>query len=127
MIETENNNISEALWDYLDAIYRLSLDKSSVRITDIARYLDISKPSVNRAVNSLKSAGLVSHEPYGDIILTPRGLEKGGECYRRRKTIARFFTSALNLEDEVAEYEAGRIEHGLSSLTVDKMSVYINN
>ena len=48
--------ISSALEDYLESIYEISKQKTSVRITDIALALKISKPSVNRAVNTLKKA-----------------------------------------------------------------------
>ena len=75
--------ISSALEDYLESIYEISKQKTSVRITDIALALKISKPSVNRAVNTLKKQGLVSHEPYGDIILTEKGFELGEAVYHR--------------------------------------------
>ena len=39
--------ISSALEDYLESIYEISKQKTSVRITDIALALKISKPSDN--------------------------------------------------------------------------------
>ncbi|MDD6763303.1 MAG: metal-dependent transcriptional regulator [Clostridiales bacterium] len=125
--EMNNYVISEAMEEYLEAIYTLSLDKPAVRITDIAIYLGLSKPSVNRAVNSLKRAGLVEHEPYGDIILTPYGATKGEECYCKHKSIVKFLIEVLRLERDAAEHEACKIEHSLSRNTVDKMVTYMTD
>lgn len=52
----EEYGISNALGEYLSAVYELSESKPSVRITDVALYMNISKPSVNRAMNSLKNS-----------------------------------------------------------------------
>lgn len=120
-----DNRISEALEDYLETIYIFSLKKSSVRITDISLCLGISKPSVNRAVNTLKNKGLVSHEPYGDVILTQIGREKGKLLYDRRKLIEKFLTDVLALTRDDAEKEACQLEHNISDSTVDKMASFM--
>lgn len=127
MINTENALISESLEDYLEAIYTLAVRKSNVRITDIAIHLNISKPSVNRAVNSLKKVGLVNHEPYGDIYLTDEGMEWGKKCYDKHIIITKFFVDVLKLEPQLAETEANKIEHSISMNTVDSMIKYMEN
>lgn len=119
--EIIDNNISEALEDYLEAIYVFSMKKASVRITDISLHLGISKPSVNRAVNTLKKQGLVTHEPYSDITLTEKGRELGRKLNSRRKLITKFLVSVLNVPRDDAEKEACHIEHSISASTVDKM------
>lgn len=121
MVKTTQRCITEALEEYLEAIYTLSSQKKSVRITDIALKLGISKPSVNRAVNSLKNAGLVFHEPYGNIVLTEKGVIYGERVYGRHKQIKRFLISVLNINPDDADKEACLIEHDLSQNTVDKM------
>lgn len=125
MTGSENRGISSALEYYLEAIYSLSAQKSAVRITDIALYLGISKPSVNRAVNSLKAQGLVSHEPYGDIMLTDSGMELGEHIFKRHKQIRRFLMNVLKMSEEDADAEAYNIEHSISQNAVDKMVSYM--
>ena len=117
--------ISKALEDYLEAIYIISKKQSTVRITDIALYLGISKPSVNRAVNSLKARGFVSHEPYGDIHLTEKGFEAGCSLSGRHEMIKKFLVTVLGLSDGDAEDEACRMAHCVSGATVDKMISYM--
>ena len=53
-MKEETTRLSASLEDYLKEIYLLNLEGQEVRITDIARSLGISKPSVNRAMNTLK-------------------------------------------------------------------------
>lgn len=127
MLTDNNTPISNALEDYLKAIYIISNTKSGVRITDIALRLGLSKPSVNRAVNSLKKYGLVSHEPYGDITLTERGREIGETVSRRHYMIREFLVNVLSLTEDEAENEACRIEHNISQNTVDKMKNFMEN
>ncbi len=119
--------ISNALEDYLEAIYTIEQSKTSVRTTDIALYLSISKPSVNRAVNALKQQGLVLHEPYGAVVLTEHGRKLGEEVSRRHIMVKRFLMNVLQLSESDADNEACRIEHNISAHTLDKMEIFMNN
>ena len=40
--------------DYLEAIYVLSKEDEHVRMSDVAKHLSVSKPSVNKAINLLQ-------------------------------------------------------------------------
>ena len=42
-----NYNMTSSLEDYLEAVFVLSNQKDNVRVTDIAEFLGVSKPSVN--------------------------------------------------------------------------------
>ncbi len=119
--EQDGGVISSALSDYLEAIYLLSREKNVVRITDIAKFLNISKPSVNRAVNTLKLGGYVQHEPYGDIALTPMGKRYGHDAFERHTVIKRFLMKILSMDEDFADAEAAKLEHCVSSATLLKM------
>lgn len=118
-------NISSSLKDYLEAIYSLSRGTGEVRITDVAAYLSISKPSTNRAVKNLKNLGLVNHEHYGNITLTPLGENLGREFHNRHKMITSFLVSVLKVPYETAKNDAASIEHDLSSDTINGMMSYM--
>ena len=45
--------------DYLEAILELSENSSNVKSVDVAKKLDVSRASVNRAVNVLKEQGYI--------------------------------------------------------------------
>ena len=55
-------NMTSSLEDYLEAVFVLSGKIENVRVTDIAEHLGVSKPSVNRAVNTLTQNGFLEHE-----------------------------------------------------------------
>ena len=61
------DKLSVSQEDYLKEIYRMYTRGETIRITDIAQSLGISKPSVNKAVKLLMQTGYISHEHYGDI------------------------------------------------------------
>lgn len=119
--------ISAALEDYLSAIYILSEENPAVRITDVAKHLGISKPSANRAVNSLKTRGYVFHEPYGDILLTDKGRDHANAMSSRHKLIKKFLVDVLGVDTDDAERESCMIEHSVSQSTVDKIASFVSS
>ena len=111
---------------YLETIYHLS-DKGRlpVKSIDVSRKLGISRPSVNHAVNVLKSLGYIEQENYGDIIFTPAGLEYAGQVVYKHNVITEFLIRSLGLDADTAETDACRIEHIISDETLQKMAEYI--
>lgn len=119
------SNVTASLEDYLEAIHVLNIKNGNVRVTDIAAELGLSKPSVNRAINTLKSQGLVIHEHYGDLELTAEGIKIAAEVYSRHLLLCEFLTSCLGVDSKVAEEEACLIEHDLSADTVEKLRAFV--
>lgn len=118
--------LTGSLEDYLEAIYLLAKDKSEVRITDIAVFMNLSKPSVNRAISNLKANALLEHERYGTIKLTEDGLLLAKEIYFRHETLTKFFIENLGIDPEVAQNDACKIEHIISHQTLNKLVAYMN-
>ena len=95
------------------------------RVTDIAVTLGISKPSVNKAINSLKEQGYITHEHYGAIELTEAGLEVGEDIAETYRIANKFLVEVLGVEPDVAEAEAHGMEHIISRGTRKKMKKYM--
>ena len=70
----EGHSLTRAGEDYLESIYRLSLESAegdkSVRSVDVAEQLEVSKASVNKALSQLKEMGMVVQSRYGRVVLT---------------------------------------------------------
>ncbi len=113
--------------DYLEAIFILSRKENDarVRVTDLAAFLSVSKPSVTHAVGVLKEKGFLEHEAYGGIRLTPVGESCAANVLRRHNMIKRFLVHTLGVSEENAESDACRMEHILSAETVEKMYAYL--
>lgn len=119
-------SLTGSLEDYIEMIYILQQKNEKVRITDIANSLKLTKPSVNKAVKNLRSEGLVTHERYGNIILTVRGEEVARAVYERHKILKKFFIEVLKIDPEVAEEDACKVEHVLSVESMKKLTEYFS-
>jgi len=116
-------HLTSSLEDYLEAIYILE-KKGSVRISDIAEFLGVSKPSVNRAVGNLCNHGLIDHELYSDVTLTPKGKSLAAKVLRRHRIIKKFLTDTLGVDEKTAELDACKMEHVISVQTIQKIYQY---
>jgi Mn-dependent DtxR family transcriptional regulator len=109
--------LSPSLEDYLEEIYRFSISAGAVRLTDIAVQLNVSLPSVNKAIRKLKDMEYITHERYGDIIVTETGKELGQFLVERNRLLQEFLL-LIFAECDVAK-EAEAMEHYLSDTTIE--------
>ena len=117
--------ISPSQEDYLEKILSIRKKNGTVRVTDLAAEMNISKPSVNKAVNNLKAQGLVNHERYGLLDLTFEGEQLAKEIERRHMILKKFLHKILEVDEETSEKEACLIEHCVSINTIEKLSKYL--
>lgn len=99
--------------DYLETILVLKKQRGMVRSVDVARYMDVSKPSVCRAVAVLRDGGFLTMDEDHFLYLTDAGREVAEEIYARHQ----FFTERLiaaGVDPETAETDACRLEHAIS-------------
>lgn len=118
-------NMTSSLEDYLEAVFIISKEKGNVRITDIADFLGVSKPSVNRAIKTLAQNGYLDHVTYGNIEITPQGESYAANVLRRHKLIKHFLIDTLGVDDKTAEHDACQMEHVMSPSTIDKLYEYL--
>jgi DtxR family transcriptional regulator, Mn-dependent transcriptional regulator len=111
--------------NYLEAVYELSVDNTGSRVSDIAFRLNVSKASVNNAMNVLAKRGLVEYEKYREIILTAEGHRLAKIISEKHTIIKHFLITALGVDKETADTDACAIEHVISSLSVDKMNEFM--
>ncbi|MBQ4347307.1 MAG: metal-dependent transcriptional regulator [Firmicutes bacterium] len=119
--------VSASLEDYLEAIYFLHIKTPAVRVTDLALKLEISKPSVIKAIKILKERGYVDHEPYGALKLTEQGVALAQNIAGRHMVLKKFLCNVLGVSEDVADEEACLIEHCLSPDTIRRIREYTEN
>ena len=117
--------ITSSLEEYLKTIYILKNTEGQVRVTDISKKLNCSKPSVNRALNCLKDEGLILYEAYGDIDITESGINVAKSAIKRYDILKLFFIELLGVDESVAEDEATKMKHSVSEDTISKLEKYI--
>ena len=117
--------INESSENYLESILILEQRNPVVRMSDIATLLQVSKPSVNKAMGVLKEAGYIRQEVYGTIHLTPSGREYAEKVYSRHVLFKRFFVEVLGIDEQTAEEDACHMEHCLSEDSFQKLKAHM--
>ncbi len=107
---------------YLETISLLREHSTEARVTDIAKELGVSKPSVHSALHELERRGLIRHEHYGEVILSPEGEKASAEIRRRHSLLTRFLREIVGVSAQAAERDACRIEHYLSPETMERIA-----
>lgn len=69
--------------DYLEAILVLQQKQGMVRSVDVARHMDVSKPSVCHAVATLRNGGFLTMDEDHFLHLTDIGREVATSIYER--------------------------------------------
>ena len=117
--------LTSVMEDYLEAIFDLDKEKKVVRVKDIAKRMDVKMPSVSSMLKTLNDRGLVNYEKYEYVELTKEGAEVGKEMRRRHEILLKFLTEILKIDFETADEEACKMEHTLSSSTLDSLTDFM--
>lgn len=117
-------NLTGVQEEYLKTIYTLRKTEKSVRVTDIAKKLNKTKPTVNYAINNLKTEGLINYEAYGDITLTNEGEYEAQKILEAYDIMYIFLSEIIGLDKKKAEQEATKVKATLEAATLNKIAVY---
>ncbi|HSM09566.1 MAG TPA: metal-dependent transcriptional regulator [Gemmatimonadota bacterium] len=125
---------SRAVEDYLKAIYKLErgvagaaappagVSSTPASTSALAEALERSAASVTNMVKSLADQGLVRHEPYRGVRLTPVGRRAALRIIRRHRVIETYLIERLGYTWDGVHVEAERLEHAASDDLVDRMA-----
>ena len=91
-----------------------------VRSVDVARYMELSKPSVCYAVGTLREGGFLTTAEKHYLHLTERGLDVAEKIYERHCFLTKHLIS-IGVDPETAEADACRIEHDISAETYERL------
>lgn len=106
--------------DYLETILILHKQLGMVRSVDVARHMDVSKPSVSRAVAVLRDGGFLTMDEDHFLYLTAAGREVAEEIYARHQSFTERLIAA-GVDPETAEMDACRLEHAISEESFQKL------
>ena len=103
-----------------DQILVLQKKLGMVRSVDVARHMEVTKPSVCHAVATLRDGGFLMMDEDHFLHLTDVGREVAEKIYERHC----FFTEQLitaGVDPKTAEADACRIEHIISDESFDRL------
>jgi len=117
---------NESMEMYLETVYIIEKSNGHAHGVDIAKRLGVSKPSVTKAMNQLKSKGLINKEAYGSITLTQKGKALSEKIYYDHQLISSFLEHSLGLCPDEAAGNACKMEHVLSDQMLESIKTYLN-
>ena len=106
--------------DYLETILVLQQKHGMVRSVDVARHMEVTKPSVCHAVATLRDGGFLTMDKDFFLHLTDLGREIAEQTYEKH----RFFTDLLTeagVDPASAERDACRMEHVISQESFERL------
>ncbi|GAB6861613.1 metal-dependent transcriptional regulator [Haloplanus litoreus] len=107
--------LSDAMEDYLKAIYRLqSEDGAPVSTSAIAGEVDKTAPTVTSMVQKLADRGLLEREKYKGVELTPEGETVALEVLRHHRLLEAYLAEHLDYSWTDVHEEADALEHHIS-------------
>lgn len=106
--------LSEAIQDYLKAIYKLEQEDGKATTTKIARAMGVAPSTATAMLKKLASLGLIDHARYRGVSLTEQGERVALEIVRHHRLLEQYLAETLGLPLDELHAEADRLEHVLS-------------
>ena len=105
---------TQAVEDYLKAVFMLGAAGEQVTTTAVARRLGVAAPSASAMVKRLVGEGLLDHEPYGEVRLTAEGEQRALRVVRRHRLVETFLNRVLGMPWDEVHDEAELLDHVIS-------------
>ncbi len=109
---------------YLETILVLGQRKNLVRAVDVATEMQLSKPSVSRALVKLKNDACIIVDENGHIAFTEKGRAIAEKIYERHQVLTDILM-AIGVDREIAAKDACKMEHDISDETFDAMKRHL--
>jgi DtxR family Mn-dependent transcriptional regulator len=107
------SQFTESVEEYSEGIFRLQQDSEKVTTGELATYMTVSPGSVTTMVKKLQELGLVNHEKYQGIRLTPMGEQLAKQLTRTHRILEVFLVDMLELPWNDVHELACKLEHYL--------------
>ncbi|MEM2104670.1 MAG: metal-dependent transcriptional regulator [Candidatus Bathyarchaeia archaeon] len=106
--------ISEAIEEYLECIYRFEEKRGVARTSDIVNSLGVVPGTVTNTMEWLEKKGLVTRKPYKGVRLTEKGRKIALQVVRRHRLSERLLTDILHMEWDKVHDAACKLEHSIT-------------
>ncbi|MGW9414083.1 metal-dependent transcriptional regulator [Arthrobacter cupressi] len=114
---------SSSIEDYVKVIYSFTeWQDKPITSSQLAQRLGVANSSVSEMVRKLKDQGLVDHQPYSAITLTPEGMRLALAMVRRHRLIESYLVTELGYSWDEVHDEAELLEHAVSDTFIERMA-----
>ncbi len=119
--------LTEAVEEYLETIYKMSLEGDNVIAARLAERMQVSPPTVADMIRRLKEGGFVKASRKEGVRLTAKGREAAETQVRRHRLWERFLTDVLGFDWDQVHEEACRLEHAISDQVEEKLAAMLGD
>ncbi|MFN8453287.1 MAG: metal-dependent transcriptional regulator [Anaerolineae bacterium] len=123
----ERAMLSQAMEDYLKAIYKLHERSEQVPTMALAELLKVAPASVTNMCKKLAELNLLEYEPYQGVKFTPTGKKLALEIVRHHRLLELYLAEALNVPWDRVHEEAEKLEHVLSEDLEERMAAALGD
>ena len=110
--------------DYLETILVLHQRSPLVRSVDVAHEMNVTKPSVSRAMGILRDGGFIRVGDDGNLTLTEAGHEVASRIYERHRVLTQWLMD-IGVDEETAAADACKIEHDISIVSFEALKNHL--
>ncbi len=119
--------ITSSLEDYLELIHNKISQNKEIKAIDIAHEFNISRSSVSEALIRLADMDFIIYEGRRGIKITQKGIEQARKTVKKHQILSRFFVEILDVNKNLANKNACKIEHVIDDELIEKMSLYLES
>ena len=119
--------ITSSLEDYLELIHNKISQNKEIKAIDIAHEFNISRSSVSEALIRLADMDFIIYEGRRGIKITQKGIEQAKKTVKKHEILSRFFVEILDVNKNLANKNACKIEHVIDDELIEKMSLYLES
>lgn len=117
---------SQAVEDYVAAIWRITLDGGLATTSEVARRLGVTPASTSHMFKRLAEQGLVAYREYSGVSLTADGERAAAGYVRRHRVIERFLVDLLSIPWDRVDAYADQMEHALPDEVIDRLEAVMD-
>jgi DtxR family Mn-dependent transcriptional regulator len=118
---------TQAVEDYLKAIFELQQTQEKVATTALANHMKVTAASVTGMLKKLADLKLVIYQPYQGVELTDAGEKIALEVIRHHRLVERYLSEALGVPWDQVDAEADKWEHVLSDDLESRIDAYLGH
>ncbi|NUP89784.1 MAG: metal-dependent transcriptional regulator [Candidatus Sumerlaeia bacterium] len=122
----EDNVITHSAAHYLMAIDALLREQGYARVSDVARFLEVTTGSASVSLKTLKQRDLVTEDANRFLQLSPEGAALAHKIQVNKQMLVTLLHQVLAVPKEIAEIDACKIEHLLSDETRERLRVFLS-
>ncbi|MCC6906172.1 MAG: metal-dependent transcriptional regulator, partial [Anaerolineae bacterium] len=118
---------STAMRRYAAEIYRIQQDEEYASLTSLSEHMDVSLQAASRMIRRMKDGGMLEHEPYKGVQLTPAGERLAMPALRRHRLSELYLVRQMGFDWADVHALVDDFERGVNELIEDRMDAILDH